>query len=135
MTSLRWTSELELGHAAIDEQHRRLLLLCQELAESPINPPANEPTEKRLHALIDLTEAHFAFEEDLMRSTRYQGVAEHANFHETLLAQLRAFSVRMRRGARTDSVALHNFFGHWIFAHICTEDRDMVIWLKSHGVD
>ena len=135
LTSLQWTSVLELGHAAIDEQHRRLLLLGEDLTESTINLAANELTEKRLQALNDFTEEHFAFEEDLMRSTGYPGVAEHANFHGALLAQLSAFSVRMRHGTHTDPVGLHSFFSHWIIPHIRTEDRDLVIWLKSHEPD
>lgn len=135
MTYLQWISNIELGHTEIDEQHKRLLLLGEDLAKTPINPATNRPSEKQLQALIDFAQEHFAFEEGLMRSTGFPGVAEHAKFHNTLLAQLRTFCVRMQRGMHTDPVALNSFFGHWIVPHIGSEDRDLVIWLKSHVPD
>lgn len=131
MTHIEWSSDIELGHTEIDEQHKRLILLGEDLAETLINPATNKPSEKQVQALIDFAKKHFSFEENLMRSTAYPGVAEHTNFHNTLLTQLRTYCFRMQRGMRTDPVALNSFFAHWIAPHIGSEDRDLVTWLKS----
>ena len=135
MTYIEWSSEIELGHTEIDEQHKRLLLLGEDLAETPINPARNKPSDKQLQALIDFAQKHFTFEEDLMRSTSYPDVAEHANCHNTLLAQLRTYCFRVQRGMHTDAVALNSFLWHWIVPHIDSEDRDLVTWLKSRVPD
>ena len=135
VTHIEWSSDIELGHTEIDEQHKRLLMLGEDLAETPINPATNKPSDEQLQALIEFAQKHFTFEESLMRSTGYPGVAEHANFHNTLLAQLRTYCFRTQRGMHTDPVALNSFFGHWIVPHIGSEDRDLVTWIKSRVPD
>jgi hemerythrin len=67
-----------------------------------------------------------------MRSMGYPGADEHASVHTLLLADLRKYCFRVQRGLHTDSVGLTSFLWHWIVLHIGSEDRDLVIWLKSH---
>ena len=135
MAYFEWTSDIELGHTEIDEQHKRLLLLGEDLVEPPIGSPAHKPSATQLQALIDFAQEHFAFEEGLMRSMGYPGADEHASAHTLLLADLSKYCFRVQRGLHTDPVGLTSFLWHWIVMHIGSEDRDLVIWLKSHEPD
>jgi hemerythrin-like metal-binding protein len=130
-----WTSGIELGHTEIDEQHKRLLLLGEDLVEPLTNSAARKPSATRLQALIDFAQEHFAFEEGLMRSTGYPGAGEHAGCHTMLLVDLRNYCFRVERGLHTDPFGVISFLWHWIVLHIGSEDRDLVIWLKSHEPD
>jgi len=135
MNYFEWTSGIELGHTEIDEQHKRLLLLGGDLVEPLIGSAACEPIDTQLQALIDFAQEHFAFEQDLMQSTGYPGAVEHTTFHTLLLADLRKYCYRVERGLHTDRVGLASFLWHWIVLHIGSEDRNLVIWLKSHELD
>jgi len=135
VTYFEWTSGIELGHTEIDEQHRRLLLLGEDLVEPLISSAAHKSSATRLQPLIDFSQEHFAFEEGLMRSTDYPGAREHAGCHTMLLADLRNYCFREQRGLHTDPFGLTSFLWHWIVLHIGSEDRDLVIWLKSHEPD
>jgi hemerythrin-like metal-binding protein len=135
MNYFEWTSGIELGHTEIDEQHKRLLLLGEDLVEPLIGSAACEPIDTQLQALIDFAQEHFAFEQDLMQSTGYPGAVEHTTFHTLLLADLRKYGFRVERGLHTDRVGLASFLWHWIVLHIGSEDRNLVIWLKSHELD
>ena len=135
MTYFDWTRGIELGHPEIDAQHRRLLLLGEDLAEPLSGSAADEPSAARLQALIDFAREHFAFEEDLMRATGYPGADEHRSRHALLLEDLRQYRVRVQQGLHTDPVGLINFLWHWIVLHIGSEDRTLVVWLKSREPD
>jgi hemerythrin len=135
VTYFEWSGGIELGHAEIDGQHKRLLLLGEDLVEPPISSAVHKPSATKLQALIDFAQEHFAFEENLMRSMGYPGADEHANVHTLLLADLRKYCFRVQRGLHTDPAGLTSFLWHWIVLHIGSEDRDLVIWLKSNDPD
>lgn len=73
MADFRWSSRHEIGHAEIDEQHRRLFLLAAAVADPPVKSTAHDHGTAQLQALIDFAQEHFAFEEDLMRAAGYPG--------------------------------------------------------------
>jgi hemerythrin len=135
MSYFEWTRGIELGHTEIDEQHKRLLLLGEALVEPLIGSAAQKSSATQLQTLIDFTQEHFAFEEDLMRSMTYPGASVHAGCHTMLLSDLRNYCNRVQRGLHTDSYGLTSFLWHWIVLHIGSEDRDLVVWLKSHEQD
>lgn len=135
MSYFEWTRGIELGHTEIDEQHRRLILLGEDLVEPLISPAADHPNTIGLQSLIDFAQEHFTFEEGLMCTLAYPGADGHARFHALLLADLRTYCCRMQQGLHTDPVGLISFLWHWIVLHIVSEDRDLVIWLKSREPD
>ncbi len=131
----RWSSDIELGHTEIDEQHKRLLLLGEAVVEQLINSAEHEPGAVQLQVLIDFAQEHFAFEEALMRSVGYPEGAEHAKYHNSLLRELRTYCYRVQRGVHTNPVALISFLWSWIVLHIDLADRNLVAWLKTHAPD
>ena len=139
MAYYEWTGASELGHAEIDQQHKRLLLLGNAVLEPPFNSAELEPRAAQLQALqlqavIDFAQEHFAFEEGLMRSAGYPGADQHAKYHSSLLTELRTYCFKAQRGLHTNPVGRF-FLWNWIVPHIDSADRDLVVWLKSHEPD
>lgn len=132
MTYFEWTSAFEIGHAEIDEQHKRLLLLGQAAVE--LLSAEHKPDTTQLQALIDFAQEHFAFEEGLMRSAGYPGADQHAKYHSSLLTELRTYCFKAQRGLHTNPVGRF-FLWNWIVPHIDSADRDLVVWLNSHEPD
>ena len=132
MTYFEWNSAIEIGHAEIDEQHKRLLLLGQAAVE--LLSAEHKPDATQLQALIDFAQEHFAFEEGLMRSAGYPGADQHAKYHSSLLTELRTYCFKVQRGIHTNPVGRF-FLWNWIVPHIDSADRDLVVWLKSHEPD
>ncbi len=130
MTDFKWTSAIEIGHPEIDAQHKRLFLLAEDLAESVVNSADRKPDAARLHALVEFSREHFAYEEGLMRSGSYPEVERHAKYHVSLLTELKTFCARMDRGLETNPAGLIDFLWNWLLLHIDTADRDLATWLK-----
>lgn len=135
MTGFEWTNAIEIGHAEIDAQHRRLLLLCTAVIEPLVNSAAVEPDAGQLQALIDYAEEHFAFEEGLMRRAAYPGAEWHAKHHASLLAEFRTYFCKVQRGERGNPVGLMSFLWSWLNLHIDAADRELVGWLRSREAD
>ncbi len=129
--SFKWTSSNAIGHPAIDEQHQRLFLLAEAVAEPLLNSAGRKPGAAQLQALIDFAQEHFAFEEGVMRSTGYAEARRHAKYHASLLTELRAYCAKVRRGRNTNPAGLVDFLRNWLLLHIDSADRDLAGWLKS----
>ena len=132
MSYFEWTSALGLGHAEIDEQHKRLLRLGEAVVEPLMNSADHQPRASQLQTLIDFAQEHFAFEEGLMRSTAYPEADQHAKYHASLLTELRTYCFRAQQGQNTNPVGLLTFLWNWLFLHITSEDRALVAWINSY---
>jgi hemerythrin-like metal-binding protein len=131
MAYFEWSSEIELGHPLIDDQHKQLLILAEAVVHPLLNSKQHQPGADELQALIDYAQAHFAMEEGLMRDAGYLDLAMHANQHVSLLTELRTYCSRIRHGQNTNPVGLVAFLRNWIVLHVDTADRQLVVWLKS----
>jgi hemerythrin len=130
MTYFEWTSTNELGHSQIDEQHKRLLLLCAAVIGPLINSGELEPGTAQLQALIDFAQEHFAFEEDLMSSAGYPEAERHAKYHASLLEEFRTYCYNVQLGQNTNPDGMISFFWDWLVLHIDSADRELVAWLR-----
>lgn len=135
MTYFEWTSAIEIGHAEIDAQHKRLLLLCTAVIEPLVNSAELKPDAAQLQALIGFAQEHFAYEEGLMRSVGYPDAEWHAKHHASLLEEFRTYCYKVQRGQSTNPVGLMSFLWSWLNLHIDSADRELVVWLKSHESD
>lgn len=135
MTYFEWTSAIEIGHAEIDTQHKRLLELGEAVVEPLTN--LNEPRHSAapLQALIDYAQEHFAYEEGLMRLAGYPEADQHAKQHASLLKELRTYCSRVQRGHHSNPVGLISFLWNWFVLHIDSSDRELAVWLRSRDQD
>ena len=135
MTDFKWTNVIEVGHAEIDAQHRRLLHLCTDVIELLLHSGDPNSSMSQLQELIDFTEEHFEFEEDLMRSVSYPDLDQHAKYHSSLLAELRTFVYRVHQDQGTTAVGTMSFLWSWLTLHIDSVDRELADWLRTHEPD
>ena len=135
MTYFEWTGAIEIGHAELDAQHKRLLELGEAVVASLIDPIERRPDAAPLRSLIDYAEEHFAYEEDLMRSADFPQADQHAKHHASLITELRTYFSRLQRGEHSNPVGLISFLWNWIALHIDSADRELVGWLKSREHD
>jgi hemerythrin len=129
----QWTDTHELGHAEIDRQHMQMFLLTEAVIESLVEYGFKrvEVGVTQLQTLIDFTEEHFAFEEDLMRSASFPGAEWHGKYHASLLVELRTYCGKVQRGQIVNAVGLISFLWNWLRLHIDSEDRELVVWLSQ----
>ena len=86
MGLIRWGDFLETGHAEMDRQHRELVeAFNQVYAACAAGLPSAGACFREL---LERTEAHYQWEEGLMKRHRFQGVHEHQASHQATLGRI-----------------------------------------------
>ncbi len=124
-----WESKLDTGIDVIDAQHRRIVDYINDLEA------AKAKLDKRLvndviEQLIDYTQSHFGFEEEMLEEAGYKFLKPHKKVHELFIRRVSDFTLRAARG---EDIAneLHSMLSKWLLNHIANEDRDYADTVKQ----
>jgi hemerythrin len=133
VTPETWESDLEIGIAEIDAQHRNLFRLLSVLRQSTSEVYSFPAAFEALGQLSDETEIHFAVEESLMRMMGYPYTNEHIAEHRRLRDQLNEF----RHLAMDCDISgeLADFIQSWLVDHVNKSDRRYVDHLLASRID
>ncbi|MBP1627243.1 MAG: methyl-accepting chemotaxis sensory transducer [Holophagaceae bacterium] len=117
---MHWHESFSVGVKLIDEHHRRLFTLINELIVATETQQQEEAIGRVLQALIDYTKLHFRSEETLFRDlgTFEQHAAAHRTFEQDLLRFIAANPTN--RPESTPRLITH--LTHWLQHHILQTD-------------
>ncbi|WP_028448792.1 MULTISPECIES: bacteriohemerythrin [Chitinibacter] len=130
---IEWNDALSVGIQEIDEQHKVLVDLLNELHDAIRQHHGREASVEILGRLVDYTRIHFAVEESLMRILGYPEYETHKGHHEDLISQVNTLQQRMREGEAITFELLH-FLRNWLTHHIMEGDQRYVSHFLSRGV-
>ena len=119
---LEWEDRFELGVARLDEHHKRLVALLNEISESTFNGAHEESVGAILVELIDYANYHFSAEESMMSGAGYPDLQSHREEHKTFCHMVVAFRDDINAGKNDFSLDLLSFLGNWLFDHILKTD-------------
>lgn len=134
MAALPWSDELSVGIQEIDEQHKVLVNLFNELHDAIWHKKGNDAVAHTLKALADYTRTHFMVEESLMRILGYPEYEEHKGDHEKLINQLHELEEKVSAGHHAISFELLHFLRNWLTHHIMEGDRRYAPYFLECGV-
>ena len=125
-----WSDSLLLGHAAIDDEHEQLA----ELIECLWRAAASEMAQA-LDAVLQHATAHFAAENELMRTTAFPPRDCHISEHEAVLSTLRGVRLRLERGEVEVARRVAHELAAWLPPHVQHLDSALTHWLckLQHG--
>lgn len=127
---LVWNDQYSVQIPEIDQQHKKLFALINNLYDQIMQGHAEEAIDSTLKALIDYTRIHFDFEERLMREGNYIHYAEHCAAHAELIRRIAEFDGKKLRGDLGDE--LMAFLFDWLTVHILEEDMKYAASLAAH---
>lgn len=132
MDWIKWDQTLELGHEAMDAEHRQLVALVDQLADSIVEERGKEAYDALLDDLIAHTKAHFATEERLMAASSYPNAELHRLEHATLIKDALGYRAKFDASGKP-SVSLIYFFDQWLSRHILSSDRELANFIAGNG--
>lgn len=134
MTFMPWSSELEVGIAQIDEQHRWLVDKTNQLYDSLASADADTAAVGEvLEAMMDYTVNHFIVEEELFQRLGYPESTEHKAQHDKFIAQVMDLLQRHEAGEVSGNETL-SLLADWLSHHILKVDKAYVAHFRDHGV-
>ena len=132
---MEWSPRLETGIKTIDDQHKKLVAMVNDLYGAISSGGGKERLGRLLDELIDYTVYHFGTEEELFKKYEYPDGPAHKRIHEDLAGKVVQFRERFQKGEEMLSYDLMNFLKNWLVNHIGVTDKKYAPFLKSRGVN
>lgn len=134
MALITWSPKYSVGIPSIDEQHKKLVDIINELNDAMKTGKSKEVLNHVLTSLVDYTKVHFKYEEDLFNKFGYQEKLSHKMSHDKLTKQVIDFYDNYQKGKISLSIDLMSFLSKWLIDHIIGEDLKYSEFLKNNGV-
>ncbi len=134
MTMIAWSDDYGVGIQEIDEQHKRLVTLINDLYTAVAQKQNHARLSKVLDELVEYTKIHFAVEECLMRLFDYKEYAAHKAIHDDIVDKVLTFQAKFRSGDDKVGMELLMFLKDWLINHIQKIDTQYSSHLTGQGV-
>ncbi|MDT3671551.1 MAG: bacteriohemerythrin [Aromatoleum sp.] len=136
MSRFEWKAEYSVDDAILDDQHRQMLAILDELADALDGNAAPESGGARavFDDLAAYVTGHLAYEEQRIADAGYpeDRIVAHRQEHNALLRKVQEFErVFEQGGAEVLEELMPFLYGDWLIHHICETDREYVPYLKT----
>ena len=125
-----WNNKYSVGVSVIDEQHKPIIDLLNELHKSIESIDIKSVAKRSL----EYTKTHFAFEEELMSRYKYDLLTEHKGQHDRFINMILAFINNIE--SNSAKVNARMVLVRWFIDHITSNamDKKLGVFLKGHGL-
>lgn len=133
---IQWKDSYCIGVARIDEQHRQLIGMLNELYRTIGTDIEPASVWHLLQGFNRYADTHFSYEERLARehATPPAQFAAHRGEHEAYCERMARFREDFEKGDRHASVQLMAFLSNWWLSHILVLDVELGKHLNQQGV-
>jgi len=131
---IKWDKKYEIGINTIDNQHKKLVGIINELYSSFGVTDNSKMLHKVLNQLMQYTEYHFGEEEKYFTQTEYPETKEHLSQHRKFIKKVKAFAIDIENGEFSVSFDMLEFLKKWLVDHISKSDKKYVEHLQKNGV-
>ncbi len=131
---LEWNDRMSVGIPEIDEDHKRFLLLTEELNRAIVDRMALEEIQARMQDILDDAIRHFAHEEKLFKEWHYPDAEEHAAKHKSVVRALQALQDRfVNYGLPAEWITVGLEVKEILINHLLTEDMKYAEYFRKTG--
>jgi len=136
-TVINWSDDLSVGVSALDDDHKQLISILEQLFVASFAGVGSEQIDQTLNELHHYTKHHFAREERVMEAHDYPSLEPHKFQHQKLVRQLDEIEARIKDEAENNvepSAELIDFLRQWLIGHIQEYDHEYAAFLKEKGI-
>lgn len=121
---LKWNNNLSVQIQEIDNQHKKLIELLNNLFVSFLENKHKEKIEEIVDGLIDYTKFHFSTEEKYFHRFNYSKTKEHIQEHKNFIEEVEKFKHQLGKANGKLYYDIINFLRNWISNHIQKSDKE-----------
>ena len=130
--SVTWDDSYSVGFVPIDEQHKVLVAMTNELFEACKQDvlAADVAFLQIIQKALDYAETHFTDEEEYLREVNYPHLDEQEEQHEAFVAEVQK-SIEEFEAGNTEPISLARFLKKWLLNHIAVFDKRYAPYLAN----
>jgi len=128
-----WSKDLETGNTTVDDQHREIFILVQQVLDADALLNKKEKVETAMSFLSDYAVRHFASEEELMKASKYPQYGQHKAQHDDFVEKVVDFIGHYHKEGDVVSISetINNFVVAWLKEHIMGSDKAMAEFYRQ----
>lgn len=134
MTLFEWTPAIAVGITTIDDQHKKLISLINDVSDAMKARKAAEVIGGVLQELSDYTVHHFGNEEKAFEKYNYPDKEAHMAAHKVYVDKINELVQRSKKGELGLSISVLDFLMDWITNHIMKTDMQYVPFFKDKDI-
>lgn len=134
MAFINWSDKLSVKVEIIDEQHKVLIGIINDLQEAMQAGRGKAIMNDVLIRLVDYIKMHFSMEEKLMAEYHYPDRIRHESQHFALTSQVGQLYVKVREEKMMVTIETMDFLKNWLNNHILQTDMALGEYLISKGM-
>lgn len=133
---IEWTPQFSVNVRAMDEQHKRIFEMLDELNRIVRQEQKGHDLIDVLDGMVTYVQEHFSAEEKLLTKFNYPDFDSHKDEHQDFIHQTNKFRVRYFQGEDDQElgVELMKYLFRWLKQHILIRDRAYSEYLNDCGV-
>ncbi len=135
MAFIEWSDSLAVGVREIDNQHKQLFNLVNDLFDAMGKGEGNAILSMTLSDLTKYTVMHFETEEKYMKAYNYTLFVSHKTEHDKLTQQVVDLQNEFNSGSTRITVKVMNFLKDWLKNHIVQNDVKFGNFLNKAGIN
>jgi len=131
---VEWKDDYSVGIDSIDQQHKKLLNLINQL-QTAVDYSTGEQFEREaLDELVDYTKTHFTYEEGLMEQNDYPDFEPHKLQHKQMIKKVEEVLAEYDKDHDTAMSNAAEYLKGWLINHINGTDKEYSSYLIGKGV-
>ncbi|MDA3954341.1 MAG: bacteriohemerythrin [Bacteroidales bacterium] len=123
MEIIQWSEKYSVGIKKIDNQHKGIVVLINELFNLMSQGKAKDSMNEIFNQLTDYTKKHFYTEEAMLIKFAYYDYTQHKEEHKKFISKLTDLHKDFDKGKVTISIEILNFLKDWLINHILISDN------------
>ncbi len=131
---IEWRAEWESGNSLIDEEHRQLVDLSNNLLDVSLSNKTTAQMLEAVNALIDHVAKHFSDEEAVLKSIGYPDLEAHARLHKELVAAALSLRTAVEAGTNDPGVLFNFIVDKVVIGHMIQADSQYFSCTARQGI-
>jgi len=134
MSLIEWNDSLSVEIPSLDDQHKQLIALLNQLNDAMKAGKAKEILSTVLKEVIDYTAYHFTTEEQYMDKVAFTGAFSHKTEHKKLVDKALSLHRDVEAGKLMVTIEVMQFLQEWVTNHILGTDKKYTAAFKAQGI-
>jgi len=134
MALIQWNDSLSVKVAEIDQQHKRLIAMINELHDAMKQGKGKDVLGKIINGLSSYAVMHFSTEEKYFDRFGYPETESHKKKHVAFVKKVLEFKDGFEKGELNLTLNVMNFLSDWLKNHIMGTDKKYSQFFNEKGL-
>lgn len=125
-----WRTRYSVNIDEIDNQHKGIITSLNKFFDGIFKGVSNREASYDLDEIIQTSQDHFAYEENLMQIYKYPGFQSHKDTHDYFISALQDIRCSIENNPGPVSLNSGDYIRKWIVNHILATDKPYSTYMR-----